>query len=286
MKPHRMLLLIVAICMFFTGQSAFAAEQEPWWVSEIISAEGNGFAPRNIDNPEQAKLLAKEAARLDAYRRLAETAAGIHITANETIAEGEVNAVISGAKIAAEKYDEKTGRYTIIMQVPLYGVSNSISSAVFKNYKQENVTPQNTPYKGEQKYTGVIIDCSDAPVKDEDEAESKGLLTPVLLPVIKTTSGEVIYSANNFDKQTLIVRGMASYATDYDSENIKRAGSNPYIIKAVRLDDNGCSPVISDADGKFIKEHNLCNDVNLVHLSTRGHRDSKYQRKNKKGIHL
>ena len=242
-----------------------------FWDNDIIAATGLGLAPTNATSIEEAKYMSEKAARLDAYRRLAEYANGIHVTTNRQMTSGEVDAIITGAKVTAVNFDDK-GNCSVTVSVPLFGV-NSVMSNIDIKTEAKKTTDASKP-KGP--YTGVIIDCSDAPVDGEDKVESKGRLTPVLLPVVKTTNGEVIYSVNNFDKQTVIKRGMASYATDYN--NTERAGNNPYIVKAVRIDDNGCSPVISEADGKFIKDHNLCNDVNLVPLSTRGHRDSREHR--------
>ena len=86
--------------------------------------------------------------------------------------------------------------------------------------------------------TGLIIDC-------------RGLgLKPVMSPVVKNDSGQSIYGHKNLDYDKVIEIGMAGYTTDIN--NVSRAGSNPLVVRAVRLDNNNGNPVISTADSNRV----------------------------------
>ena len=74
-------------------------------------------------------------------------------------------------------------------------------------------------------------------------------------PVIKDVSGVKLYGHQNLDYDMVIRDGMASYANDMSQAT--RAGSNPLVIKAERLDDHNANPVISVTDGnKMLLENN------------------------------
>ena len=87
-------------------------------------------------------------------------------------------------------------------------------------------------------FTGLIVDC-------------RGLgLKPVMSPVIKNADGQSIYGHANLDYDKVIELGMAAYTTDIS--NIARAGSNPLVVKAVRLENHNGNPVISVADANRV----------------------------------
>ena len=87
-------------------------------------------------------------------------------------------------------------------------------------------------------FTGLIVDC-------------RGLgLKPVMSPVIKNADGQSIYGHANLDYDKVIEIGMAGYTTDVN--NVARAGSNPLVVKAVRLENHNGNPVISVADANRV----------------------------------
>ena len=80
----------------------------------------------------------------------------------------------------------------------------------------------------------MIIDC-------------RGLgLKPVMSPVIKNDQGQAIYGHRNLDPDKVIEYGMAGYA--YNLNDASRAGSNPLVIKALRVENHNSNPIISTAD--------------------------------------
>jgi len=253
---HKMRSFFIVAALFFAlfdVATAFAKEntEEPWWQSERIVATGHGFPADYAENPGQAKILAKQAAMLDAYKNLAELASGIRITADETVTKGEVEAVIVGAKTESETYDEY-GNCTVKVSVPLYGIGNSFTDIVFPRLPKENFPspPLTSGEKNESKttenYTGLIIDCSDITAGKE-----KAVLLPVLSPTIKDENNRIIYSAPKLERHTVIKTGMVGYVEKNNLNPVARAGNNPLVIKAVGLSKNS-NPIISEADADMI----------------------------------
>jgi len=227
------------------------------WDREIITGTGYGVAdPAKAKNPGHARIMAHQAAILDAFRRLAEQAKGIHVTATSSISDnistgdvviGEVDAVVKRARVVSENYDEY-GNCSVVMEVPLFGVNNSIAKAVLKPVAKEAFpapTVNETTIQSTVNvtitggYTGLIIDCSGLGLK------------PVMSPVIRNANQQPIYGYKNLDYDRVIDKGMASYASGM-SGNLSRAGSNPLIIKAVRVEDHNSYPVVDTPDADRI----------------------------------
>lgn len=227
------------------------------WDREIITGTGYGVAdPAKAKNHGHARIMAHQAAMLDAFRRLAEQAKGIHVNATSSISDnistgdvvtGEVDAVVKRARVVSENYDEY-GNCSVVLEVPLFGVNNSIAKAVLKPVVKEAFpaptvneatmqTTVNVTITGG--YTGLIIDCSGLGLK------------PVMSPVIRNANQQPIYGYQNLDYDRVIDKGMVSYASGM-SGNLSRAGSNPLIIKAVRVEDYNSYPVVATADADRI----------------------------------
>ena len=291
-------ILCVSIATLYAAGGSAVTD----WANDTIIGTGYGVPPERAKNPGHARILAHQAAMLDAYRRLAEQAKGIHITASSTmednilsgdIVAGEVDAVIKRAKIVtgSEQYDGY-GNCTLTLEVPLYGVTNSIAKVALKPVAKEafpEPSVQGTDDAVDGGYTGLVIDCSDVvgstsgsivPVAFRGEmllSNGGTGLNPVMKPMVRRDSGQAIYSYNNLDYEKVVEKGMVSY-TDGKNGGSDRAGKKPLIVKAVKLDDNGSSPVVSarDAD-KILKENqasHFLDDGALVFMSTKGLRDS------------
>ena len=185
------------------------------------------------------------------------------------VVKTRVSALLKGAKIISESAED--GAYHVVMALPLYGVNNSLASAVLPQISRRESFPATiapepdeplyTPTQPETTtvtttttrtttitnrqsgtYTGVIIDCT-------------GLgLRSAMSPVIKTTAGEPIYGYKNLDSKKVIKNGMAGYSNGFGG-NVSRAGSNPLVVKAVGV-DHYFNPVVNVADAKIILEEN------------------------------
>lgn len=271
------ILMMAALLVTASAASVFASDG-PDWSSGTITVEGTGVAPASAMSGIQARMLARRAAVVDGYRQMAEIIKGVNVDSDTTVenmmltsdvTKTHVSALIRGAKIVSEKALEDGG-YMVTMEIPMYGASNSLASAVLTPppvkesfpQPQASVTPSQpvsisgatlpsttgSPSgssaaaapagKAVGGFTGLIVDC-------------RGLgLKPVMSPVIRNDNGQPIYGYKNLDSQTVIANGMASYVTDI--RRAARAGSNPLVVKAVSLTNHSGDPVISVADANRV----------------------------------
>lgn len=145
MKVPKIFSVLAAAILLIASASASAASQATEfvegvdWTNKVITVAGEGIVPPKAVNYAQAKRLAATAARADAYRKLGEMINGVRVEAQTTVEEMlttsdvikmRVSATIKGAKIVSEGF-LTDGAYRVVMQVPLFGVSDSLASAVF-----------------------------------------------------------------------------------------------------------------------------------------------------------
>lgn len=262
------LCVVMCICLPCASSSQGVPD---WWESDTLIATGYGAAQNKIDSVRHNRVLAKRAAVMDAYRKLAEQAKTIRITAEKTIgsqieageiSSSKIDAVIKGATVLREEYDEYNN-CTVVMSVPIYGVTDSIALAALKPAVKKDFPPPSTSDTAQGNYTGLIIDCGDLE------------LTPVLTPVIRDANDQSLYSFEHLDYDKVITKGMVSYVTRSSQisapqnfmlvstrnlptisiaaqKNLSRAGDNPLIIKAQRMSDDNSCPVISAEDADKI----------------------------------
>lgn len=245
-----------------------------WWENEKLTVEGYGRAPAK-GSLQSKKISANRAAIIDGYRALAEAAGKVQITSNEFLTEKKVNAMVRGAKVISETYDED-GNCTVVLSVPIYGVTNSFAKAAFAPVDRKDFPAPTQNKIALGNYTGLIIDCGDME------------LNPVLSPAIFNAANESIYSYNYLDYEKVISKGMIGYAGKIfvpnskeevmllktnatkkfaqvgsnflpaeAEESLTRAGSNPLVIKAVRLSDDDTCPMVSTEDADRILAENL-----------------------------
>lgn len=275
-----------ALCVVLSVAQAFAAEDGTNWETGTITVTGYGVASSNPVNMAQANQMGFRAAHVEALRQLTEAVNGVNVTAETTVAQAQVQSdiirtrvsgVVQGAREIGRGRSQD-GSYWVKLQMPMYGVSGSLASAVFENTPtiesfpepvpsvapaepnvNVNVTvrtggatpppitpppavtpPPVTPSSGRAvgNFTGLIVDC-------------RGLgLRPVMSPVIRNADGTPIYGYKNLDSKKVIHNGMAGYARDM--ADARRAGSNPLIVRAVALENHNGNPVVSTADANRI----------------------------------
>lgn len=269
----------LAMTMLFSTAFA-AADGGVDWTENKVTAIGTGVAPSNALNAAQARMLARRAAIVDGYRNLAETVKGVNIDGETTIemnmvtndtVTSKVTAFIQGARIVSERATADGG-YEVTLEVPMFGVSNSLAGAVMQKPAEKEAFPAVSSLAGslasdptayasatvqkEGNYTGLIVDC-------------RGLgLQPVMSPVIKNASLQPIYGYKNLDYDVVVAKGMAGYATDMSKAS--RAGARPLVVKAVRLDGHNANPVLSNADADKVLVENAAthflDQTNVVFL--------------------
>lgn len=274
-----MLTAMIAVLML-SSLSAFAAEGVDWGNS-TITVTGSGIAPANARSAAQARMMARRAAVVDAYRQLAEAIKGVNVDSETTVqnmmvvddtTKTKVSAFIQGAKILSEQVTADGG-YEVTMTVSMFGVSNSLASAVMPKPAAVEAFPQpvaavapsvqvtvtvntqsavpaaSVPATGSSAaaapagkaiggYTGLIVDCSGLGLK------------PVMSPVIKNASGQPIYGYKNLDYDRVVSNGMAGYTSDV--HNAVRAGTNPLVVRAIGLDNHNGNPILATADANRV----------------------------------
>lgn len=254
-------LSVLVITLTTITAVTFAEESSVDWNKGIVRATGIGAGkPAYLKkNPGIHRAQAKRAAVMDAQRNLAEIVKGVRVTSDSTmedmilqsdIVRTRVDSIIKGMnEVSSQYYDD--GTYEVVLEMPMFGASDSLSEAAFIPFKNEPKVPfpspsdttiVNQPTVISNNYTGLVVDC-----------RGLGGLNPVMSPVVKNTNGQTIYGHQNLDIDKIIANGMASYANDtYDQISRNRAGSNPLVIKASSLSDFNANPVVSVADADKI----------------------------------
>ena len=140
------------------------------------------------------------------------------------------------------------------VEIPETSAAESAASKVEKPVISNNIANKNiesalaTKVSDNQNtYTGVVVDAS-------------GLgLEGTFSPLIYDESGRIIYGMRNIDKEYAISHGMVEYSND--TKNQIRAGSNPFMIKAVSVKGgvnsvNRVNVVVSMEDAEKILQLN------------------------------
>lgn len=245
-----------------------------WWANETLTVEGRGFVLDDENDSTSGRVRAKRMAMMDGYRNLAEAAGKVQITSKDTLEKQKINALVKGAKVLSETYDEY-GNCTVILSVPIYGVRDSFAKAAFNPVERKKFLSPTSKVTAEGKYTGLIVDCGNLE------------LNPVLSPAIRSEKNRSIYGFSNLDYDKVLAKGMIGYAekslpnfgrddgiiltgirtlrTPVGSrylfasadENFSRAGNNPLVINAAALSDDSTCPVISAEDADKILAENM-----------------------------
>ena len=137
--------IAAAAILFATSTVADAAPKTNFvegvdWTNKVVTVTGEGVAPKDAVNYTQAKGMASKAAQADAYRKLAEMINGVRVEGETTVEKMlttqdtiklRVSATIKGAKIIDETF-LSDGGYRVVMQVPIFGVTNSLAGAILE----------------------------------------------------------------------------------------------------------------------------------------------------------
>lgn len=134
-----MACLMAMTLMVVSAASAFAAGTGMDWSGDSkITVQGTGVAPTYAVNAVQARMLARRAAVVDAYRQLAEMVKGVNVDSETTVenmmvtsdvTKTKVTALIQGARVVSEQAIDGGG-YAVTMEMSVFGASNSLATAV------------------------------------------------------------------------------------------------------------------------------------------------------------
>ena len=241
-------VFLAAVIIFITSNSAFAQNGEDW-EKGVIRVVGLGAGPENVGNfGNFYQKYAQQMAQLDALRNLLEAVGGIESFDNERVDEIKVkleNTAVSeivakGAYIVESKFNTD-GTCEVTMEMPLFG-ENSVAEWRFLNFKNGKKisfpNPTNIAEIGNEKYTGLIVDCQNLNfVRD-------------ITPEIQNEDKESVYCAENlnYDKvfNLVVNSGMVEYTKNINRQT--RAGQNPLTVKAIKVGHGTIIVSNSDAD--------------------------------------
>ena len=213
------------------------------WRNKVITVTGEGVVPPNAINRTQAKGLASQAAKAAAYRKVGELVNGVRVEGDTTIENMlttkdtirvRVDATTKGAKIIDETF-LSDGGYRVTVQVPLFGVSNSLAGAVFE--RTSTVEPFPDPvfdvepsyssgttgsYNSSAPYTHSVNPykpplsrMSTATLGNADlqelQANSLTITEPIYQPTAAATS-QVAYETPNATPHQVVKKSVEEYA--------------------------------------------------------------------------
>lgn len=218
------------------------------WSTGVISVIGEGVGPAGTSGAKR-RLLAKRAAVVDGYRKLAEVVQGVTITSETRVKELEVESdeirasvtgLVKGAQIIEENVTSD-GAYEVRIDLPLYG-ENSLASAVLATSLNRRRTPAVDPSEttsvgsplitsqglkapSGEAYSGVIVDARNLKVK------------AAMMPALFDEGDRELYFGNlQISNDDLVAQGPVSYAKSLDDAKAHpRVGSNPLIVRAKRF---------------------------------------------------
>lgn len=212
------------------------------WNSGTITVVGEGVMPAT-GSAGQKRLMAKRAAMVDGYRKLAEVVEGVSIDANTSVRNfetesDEVRAQVSGLVKGAQATEENITAdnvYEVRLVLPLYGATNSLAAAVLlSSLNSRRGHSLLAPVAEEQPvasagadssaptHTGVIIDATGIGAKQ------------AMAPGVINEAGQEIYIGKvPYDDEEVLAKGCVGYAKSVAAAREGgRAGERPLVLKA------------------------------------------------------
>ncbi|NLW55470.1 MAG: hypothetical protein GX050_02395 [Firmicutes bacterium] len=214
------------------------------WSNGLIQVVGYGAPPKGASGP-QARLMARGAAKADAYRNAAEVLNGVRVNSetyvrNYVMQSDEIRVVVEGFVRGARiiKVNQQwDGMIELTIELPLGGqaglaallnrpeITESFSpmSPAFYDYPEAGVTTA---------YTGVIIDARNLGIK------------PALYPQIFDYEGNLLYASTMVNLARPGFTTIVAYARSLElARKLPRLGTNPLVLTAD-------SPVPASGEGQ------------------------------------
>lgn len=273
-----------AVCAMAVSSVTMAATDIS---SGKIVVEGIGGAGQSMSNGYTA-------AKVDAHRLIAEEVHGVQIDSDTTVENSiltsdiiktKVNGIIKGAKVVSRSVDGN-GYYHVVMELPVYGGSNSLAAAVLPQVPQQGFLPPSDiipvdkiagvalkPDSTEANAAAPTVPATQVPAVNQAtvgnlygatgqytglivDCSGMGLQT-AMAPAIVTEGRKIVYGLEKFSREQVLNRGYVGYSKSA-TEGVGRAGSNPMVIKAEGI-ERFCNPVISKEDAAKILAENQMN---------------------------
>lgn len=262
------------------------------WSAKIIKVKGSGALPDTGGLP-QRRLKARLAARMDAYRNIAEMINGVQVTSETTVlnmaiksdlVKLRVDAIVKGARQSSEEKNLPDGTVEVELYLPLFGNGSIASALDLGNYvKNKTSVEAFIPYQvAALKDFTLSSNNSNFPEKisSADTGTVTGLIIdatglgiePAMSPFI-VGGGKIIYAGGrmDIDPEAIVKYGVTDYTSSLEDakKDILRIGNSPLIIEA-----NG-------ATGKPSRTNVLLDDLTLKNLKES---DEKYKFLSKLGV--
>jgi hypothetical protein len=228
-----------------TTNSSLTLTAEQGFVNGYLLVKGEGLSSPNSKSPAQRRLTALRAAKVIAYRELAETMKGVAIAGDTLVQDMElasdrvraaVEGMVKGAVVVSEEYNATEGSAIVLLKVGMNGpgsFSETMYNKVLADPSIATTAPRFTPSKAEiaeakpvitaAGYDGLIIDAS---------AQS---FRPALINRIFSPSGEVIYDPSKISQKVLVDQGCGEYTNSIDKAKAAlgaRGVNNPLVVTA------------------------------------------------------
>lgn len=281
MKLKRLtaILSLVSLLLLSLSLTVFSFEmQEPAeidWEHGLILVRGEGVADERYSGG-QAKLLARRAAQVDAYRNAAEFIDGVKVSSESTTemmmlesdrVQTNVQGFIQGAVVADSEYDPHMKIATVTLELPLEGrdglayyledeARNQAQDRI--DDVEEHIEPRREEPEREferdsevttgVEYTGVIIDARGFNVET------------ALYPQIFDTDGYSIYGPTEVSPDAPSgVSSLVAYArSEASAKEIDRVGENPLLIDATsvinRTDEAATDLILNSDNARLFRE--------------------------------
>lgn len=225
------------------------------WVAGQLEVVGIGYAAGNGEMAKyQAMAVAQEVMQREAARALRELPVDgqVTLTAPQNDAmQALITSLPATLTPIDERWEAKSGRYTLVGALPLYGphgvavpalkvmnltepltVKEDELALISKIPAGHTIQPFSAPY------TGVIINADNV------------LLTPCLYPSLLRTDGQALWSPAVTTPDALI-NGQVRYTANLEAALQQHlAGARPLILTAIGT-ARGCHPVL-DIDDVFL----------------------------------
>ena len=203
------------------------------WANGLIHVVGYGAPPKGVSGP-QAKLMARGAAKADAYRNAAEVLNGVRVNSETYVANYvtksdeiriTVEGFVRGARIIRvnQQWD---GIIELTIELPLGGQAGLTTllnrPEVIGDYQQDQPVTFGFPASEQASpYTGVIIDTRNLMIK------------PALYPQVFDHEGYLLYASTMVEMARPGFTTIVAYARSLDlARQLPRLGRNPLVLTA------------------------------------------------------
>jgi len=287
MKPNRLLLLLLALVIVFSGSLWAQTVTQPVgnsgsvdWSSQVLRATGIGSPNPNMPQTAQ-RAGAIEAAKLAALRNLLGTVLGMTLNSETTVRNyvvendvinTRVRGIVRGYTVVDTKY-MSTGDIEVTVEMPITG---ALSDALLP--QQMGGTPimaagadlcptcgQPWP-AGKPVPPGVqLIHRGSAGTQAAQQSggaytglivDAKGLgIRPAMAPKIVDENGQEVYGSKYVSRDWAVQIGMVGYDKNVShAKTNDRVTNNPLVVKALRVSGpNKADVVVSNAAAASIR---------------------------------